>query len=91
MEFAGFHLDYYGPNTALRAALKKHANTWRMIEREAKGNHRKVEMETGELQRTYPDIRIRTGDDDRAAIVVHWPEAIEERKRWNIQFVDVRG
>ena len=55
-----FAKDYYGPNLELRAALAKGANTWRMIHREATGNDRKIEMKTGKLERTFPDIRITT-------------------------------
>lgn len=52
--------DYYGPNQGLRDALGKHADTWRMIHREAAGNDRRIEMKTGHLLRRHPDIRIRT-------------------------------
>lgn len=55
-----FGEDYHGPNEALRAALRKHGNTWRMIEREAVGNRREVEVIAGRLLRRYPDIRIET-------------------------------
>ncbi|MFN0080857.1 MAG: LamG domain-containing protein [Prosthecobacter sp.] len=55
--------DYYGPNEALRTALTKDANTWRMIQREALGNDRRIEMKHGELQRTHPAITISTADD----------------------------
>lgn len=56
--------DYYGPNEALRSALANHANTWRMIQREASGNLREVDVEVGELRKSYPDIRIRTVNDE---------------------------
>lgn len=55
--------DYYGPNEALRDALREHANTWRMIHREAECNDRRVVMKTGELERTFPDVRLRADDD----------------------------
>jgi hypothetical protein len=56
---------YYGPNKALRVALGKDENTWRMIHREALGNDRRVEISEGTIERLYPDLRIRT-DGDRS-------------------------
>ncbi len=53
-----FAADYYGPNQALRAALTKDGNSWRMIHREAIDNDRKITMAKGALLRRYPDIRI---------------------------------
>ncbi|MGB7328908.1 MAG: hypothetical protein WBD31_28775 [Rubripirellula sp.] len=50
--------DYYGPNDALREALAKDANTALMIQREAIGNNREVEMVSGTIQHRYPDIRV---------------------------------
>lgn len=58
-----FAKDYYGPNTALRAALEKDENTWRMIHREAVGNDRRVETKTGVLQRTHPAVTIGAAND----------------------------
>ncbi len=55
--------DYYGPNEALRTALTKDANTWRMIQREAVGNDRRIEMKHGTLLRTHPAITLSTADD----------------------------
>jgi len=55
-----FAKEYYGPNEALREALQKHENTWRMIHREATGNSRLVTMTRGELIEASPAIRIRT-------------------------------
>lgn len=52
--------DYYGPNQALRTALQADGNTWRMIQREAAGNDRQIQMKTGELQRTHPAITVKT-------------------------------
>jgi len=48
--------DYYGPNANLRAALAKHANTWRMIHREAVGNDLDVKVTRGRLVRTRPTM-----------------------------------
>lgn len=61
-----FATDYYGPNQALRAALSKHGNTWRLIHREAVGNDRKVAMRRGTLEHTFPDIRVRAGNNSAA-------------------------
>ncbi|MBM3880079.1 MAG: LamG domain-containing protein [Verrucomicrobia bacterium] len=58
-----FARDYYGPNSALRAALQQHENTWRMIHREAVGNDRRIELERGTLVRSYPAITVRTVSD----------------------------
>ncbi len=54
------HADYYGPNKALRSALIKEGNTWRMIQREALGNGRHIHMIQGKLERTWPAIRVST-------------------------------
>jgi hypothetical protein len=54
-----FAADYYGPNKPLRAALREHENTWRMIHREAIGNDRRVAVTTGTLAGTYPAVEIR--------------------------------
>ncbi len=61
-----FAADYYGPNASLRTALEQHENTWRMIHREASGNARQVQMEKGTLIRRFPDVRIRTVEDEAA-------------------------
>jgi hypothetical protein len=55
--------DYYGPNEDLRAALRQHQNTWRMVHREAVGNDRRVEVATGKLECLYPTVAIQTADD----------------------------
>ena len=57
--------DYYGPNEALRAALARDADTWRMIHREAVGNDRQVEVTVGTLEGLFPAVRIRA-EGDRA-------------------------
>lgn len=54
--------DYYGPNEELRGALRENANTWEMIFQQARGDQRKVRMETGTLHRSHPDIRISAED-----------------------------
>lgn len=58
-----FAADYYGPNEALRAALKAGENTWRMIHREAVGNDRRVTMKTGKLESLYPAVKVRVSND----------------------------
>lgn len=58
-----FAADYYGPNEALRAALTKDEDTWRMIEREAVGNDRQVAVTTGTLTGSHPAITIATEAD----------------------------
>lgn len=60
-----FTKDYYGSNEALRTALTQHENTWRMIQREAVGNDRRLEMKHGKLQHTWPAITIAV-DHDKA-------------------------
>nr|BBD74543.1 fucoidanase [Luteolibacter algae] len=52
--------SYYGPNEALRSALAKDGNTWRMIRRESAGNKLEVNVSQGSLEHTYPDVRIQT-------------------------------
>jgi hypothetical protein len=60
--------EYYGPNENLRAALAKHADTWRMIHREAVGNDLAVKVSLGKLVRIRPTmIRAR---DNRAEFTV---------------------
>jgi hypothetical protein len=49
-----FARDYYGPNKNLRTALEKHADTWRMIHREAIGNDLDVKVTTGKQVRIRP-------------------------------------
>ena len=45
---------YYGPDTTFRAALEKHADTWRLVHREASGNALRVKPSRGTLLRSYP-------------------------------------
>ena len=61
-----FARDYYGPNTALRAALTANENTWRMIHREAVGNDRRVGIKTGRLLRTHPAIAVEAVEGEAA-------------------------
>jgi hypothetical protein len=58
-----FAKDYYGSNEALRTALTRDENTWRMIQREALGNERRIEMKHGMLQHTWPAITISSEKD----------------------------
>jgi hypothetical protein len=50
--------EYYGPNEALRQALRQHGGSWEMVHREALGNMRVAEVSTGRLGRIHPDIRV---------------------------------
>ena len=54
--------DYLGPNAALRSALREHGNTWRMVEREAKGNDVRVEVATGTLEGRFPALTLRAAN-----------------------------
>ncbi len=58
--------DYYGPNAALREALRKDADTWRMIQREAVGNNRQVTVTRGALVRVSPSVCVRAANDGAA-------------------------
>jgi len=55
--------DYYGPNEALRGALKKDAGSWKMMFREVSQNARVVTMKSGTFLRTFPDVRVQSVDD----------------------------
>lgn len=55
--------DYYGPDQALRNALSQWADTWRMVDWEAKGNERRVIANRGSLERVFPSILIRAEGD----------------------------
>lgn len=46
--------DYYGPNGRLTAALQESQNTWKMVFREAVGNHLEVSVSRGTLRRARP-------------------------------------
>ena len=46
--------DYYGPNAALRVALRSGGNTWKMVLREAVGNSYTVENLRGRIVSTWP-------------------------------------
>ncbi len=58
--------DYYGPNEALRAALQRDADTWRMVQREAVGNDRQVTMVRGSLLSVHPSVCVRAQGDAAA-------------------------
>jgi len=55
--------DYYGPDKALRKALQLYPDSWQMILREATGNERRVDIKTGALERSFPDLRIALKND----------------------------
>ena len=58
--------DYYGPDEALRQALTKDANTWRMVWREARGNDLRVRALSGRLLRRTPVV-VRSSNGSTAA------------------------
>ena len=53
-----FAKDYYGPNKELRAALTEGDNTWRMIQREALRDERRVLVTKGTLISLWPSVCI---------------------------------
>jgi len=55
-----FAKDYYGPNEALRTALQEHENSWPIIQREAVGNERRVEISVGKQISLHPAVTIAT-------------------------------
>lgn len=58
-----FATDYYGPNESLRAALNEHADTWKMIQREARLGALKADTRIGKLSSLYPGVTIETDND----------------------------
>jgi hypothetical protein len=61
-----FAADYYGPNENLRQALSTNENTWKMIYREALGNHLEVQVTRGgTVLHSYP-IQIHSQGDEIA-------------------------
>jgi len=54
--------DYLGPNEPLRAALREHGNTWRVVAREATGNDVRVKVASGTLTSRFPAITVRAAD-----------------------------
>jgi len=58
-----FAKDYYGPNEALRTALQEHQNSWPMIQREAVGNERRVDVSVGKLTALHPAVTIATSNN----------------------------
>lgn len=55
--------DYYGPNAALREALWRDGNTWKLVHREAAGNGRTVSVVKGELRSLHPAVQVAAEDD----------------------------
>lgn len=55
--------DYYGPNAALREALVRDADTWKLVHREAAGNRRTVTVEKGRLLSLHPAVHLAAGND----------------------------
>jgi hypothetical protein len=48
--------DYYGPNENLRQSLKKQANTWQPVLRQAVGNNLRIAVDGGRLVQRYPPV-----------------------------------
>ncbi|MGD7654259.1 MAG: hypothetical protein ACQCXQ_13655 [Verrucomicrobiales bacterium] len=61
--------SYYGPSDALRDALGRDGNTWKMVSREALGNAREATVTAGTLERVHPDVRVRA-ERDTAAVTI---------------------
>lgn len=57
--------EYYGPNQALKSALKEHQNTWKMIQREASEGALYVVPKIGKIERQYPGVMVAT-ENERA-------------------------
>lgn len=60
---------YYGPDESFRKALAEHADTWRLVHREAVGNALELEGRHGTVQRAYP-VQIAVAPDQRADVTV---------------------
>ena len=45
---------YYGPNRGFRQILENEGDTWRLVDREATGNHIEAVVKTGSLSRVFP-------------------------------------
>jgi len=58
-----FAKDYYGSNVAMREALAKDQNTWRMVHRQAVGDQIHVTVKVGRLVHSWPDVRVAAQDD----------------------------
>ncbi|MBL9155313.1 MAG: hypothetical protein JNK37_22715, partial [Verrucomicrobiales bacterium] len=50
--------DYYGLNDALREALQRDGNTWKLVHREAAGNRRTVTVEKGTLLSLHSAVHL---------------------------------
>jgi hypothetical protein len=48
--------DYYGPNENLRQSLRKQANTWQPVMRQAVGNNLRIAVDGGRLVQRYPPV-----------------------------------
>jgi hypothetical protein len=62
--------DYYGPNENLRRALRDGGNTWKMIDREARGNALRVDVVRGQVAAHWP-VAVTVDDRHEAEVVVH--------------------
>lgn len=62
--------QYYGSSELLRTALREMPNSWRLVHREAAGNHRRVDVLRGRLIRSHPDVRLAV-DEGVAEFTLH--------------------
>jgi len=60
---------YYGPDKEFSAALAKDADTWRLVQREAAGNHLSLQTVHGTVRRNYP-LEIAVDAHDQAEVLV---------------------
>jgi len=79
--------DYYGPNENLRAALAQHADTWKMVYREAIGNDLHVTARNGRVLRRYSIVvevdKSQSADFTVAGGIGHVPITLEGLTRHN--------
>jgi len=55
--------EYYGPNEALRNALKSNQDTWKMVHREAVEGRLDVSVQKGVLRNLYPGVTVSAVDN----------------------------
>lgn len=61
---------YYGQNSPFISALNDHANTWKLVHREAAGNNLDIRMDEGNLVKKYPiEISVSENQEAKFSIV----------------------
>jgi hypothetical protein len=60
---------YYGPDKSFREALKRDADTSRLVQREASGNALDIQPKTGTVLKPYPTV-LAVDDQQRAEVIV---------------------